>query len=94
MSDDSSEMNPLCLASHARLRRDGPEGIPLVVLPERALKLNETGREVLELCDGHHHRAAIVSILRTRHPGAENLEREVSDFLLEMQKLGVVREAV
>ena len=78
------------LASHAQLRQDPATDCSLVVLPERAVKLNESGREILELCDGERSAIAIASALRSRHPEVARLENDVHDFLGEMQRLGVL----
>lgn len=79
------------LASHAQLRQDPATDRTLVVLPERAVKLNESGREILELCDGERSAAAIASTLRSRHPEVARLENDVHEFLGEMQRLGVLQ---
>lgn len=82
---------PLRLAPGARLRDDS-EG-PLVVLAERAVQLNETGRTILALVDGTRSPCAISAALRDRHPEPPELERETYAFLEEMERLGVVEAA-
>ncbi len=77
------------LVSHAQLREE-PDGSTLVVLPERGVKLNESGREILALCDGSRSALAVAAELRERHPEVEHLESDVHDFLEQMEKLGVL----
>jgi pyrroloquinoline-quinone synthase len=82
---------PLRLAAGARLRDDA-EG-PLVVLAERAVQLNETGRTILSLVDGARSPCAVAAALRARHPEPPEVERETYAFLEEMERLGVVEAA-
>jgi pyrroloquinoline-quinone synthase len=77
------------VAPHAMLRLD--EG--LAVLPERAARLNESGCEILSLCDGTRTALEIAETLRGRHSGVARLEDDVHDFLARMTRLGVLRDA-
>jgi pyrroloquinoline-quinone synthase len=79
------------LAPHAMLR-DDPErpGHLLAVLPERGVRISESGREILQLCDGKRTSDAVASALRGRHPQVENLTSDVHEFLDHMQQLGVI----
>jgi pyrroloquinoline-quinone synthase len=79
------------LAPHAELRRDPAGEATLAVLPERAVALNATGREILALCDGDRTAAEVASELRRRHGGEAEIESDVHAFLGEMERLGVVR---
>jgi pyrroloquinoline-quinone synthase len=79
---------PLFFARGAQPRLGDPE--PLVVLPERAVKLAGSGREILSLCDGKRTAIAIAAALRERHPDVARLADDVHDFLDEMVKLGVL----
>jgi pyrroloquinoline-quinone synthase len=79
------------LAPGARLRDDA-EG-PLVVLPERAVKLNATGREILELADGSRSACGVAEAMRARHPAPPAVEREAYAFLEEMERLRVLEAA-
>jgi len=75
--------------------RDGPDGADetLVVLPERAVRINPSGAEILGLCDGATSAAAIAERLRDRHPTVPNVEPDVHDFLASMERLGVLESA-
>ncbi len=75
------------LAPSAQLRSEEPA---LVVLPERAVQLNDTGREILARCDGSRTANAIAGDLRRRHPEVEGVESDVHDFLDQMRQLGVL----
>jgi len=78
------------LTRHAKLRVDAADDRALVVLPERAVKLNESGREILALCDGRHSGDEIAAELHRRHPEVPQLASDVHEFLGEMEKLGVL----
>ncbi len=75
-------------ARAAQPRLEDPE--PLVVLPERAVKLSGSAREILAHCDGEHTGIAIAAAMRERHPDAERIADDVHDFLDEMVRLGVL----
>jgi pyrroloquinoline-quinone synthase len=77
----------------AKLRRDPLGDAALAVLPERALRINPTGREVLALCDGERSAEAIASLLAERHPDEPEAWAQVHVFLAEMTRLGVVEAA-
>ena len=81
------------LSPHALLREDaaGSEGgALLVVLPERAVRISESGREILTLCDGARTAAGVAAALRDRHEGVSQIEPDVHVFLAQMERLGVV----
>jgi len=60
----------LRLRPKARLVRRGRTGKMLLVYPERALELNASAVEVVELLDGTRTLADIVSEIAARHPDA------------------------
>jgi pyrroloquinoline-quinone synthase len=76
------------LSPHALLRREGDE--LLVVLPERAVKPSESGREILELCDGTRSAVEIARELEQRHPEVSDLVADVHRFLADVERLGVL----
>ncbi len=80
------------LAAHAMLRKEG-EDSTLVVLPERAVRLGGSGREILDLCDGSRTSVEIAVGLGERHPDIEHLWDDVHDFIAEMERLGVLARA-
>lgn len=82
---------PLAFSRAAQPRLEDPE--PLVVLPERAVALGGSGREILALCDGRRRPVDVAAALRARHPDVADLEADVHDFLDEMLRLGVLTGA-
>jgi pyrroloquinoline-quinone synthase len=76
------------LVAHAVLREEDAQ--TLVVLPERAVKLGGSGREILELCDGDRSRDSIARTLHERHTDVDSIVEDVHDFLAAMEKLGVL----
>ena len=77
----------------AKLRRDPAGEALLAVLPERAVRINQTGREVLALCEGERSAEAIATELASRHPDEPGAWEQVHAFLDEMTRLGVVENS-
>jgi len=50
----------------AGCRWGGPTEAPVVLFPEGAIRVEGTGRVILELCDGHFSLAEIVQKLETQ----------------------------
>jgi pyrroloquinoline-quinone synthase len=78
---------------HAELRLEAAAEQALVVLPERAVRLNASGREILEMCDGTRSAGAIARALGLRHPEIEQVESDVHQFLERMEQVGVLEVA-
>jgi pyrroloquinoline-quinone synthase len=76
------------LARHARLRQE--DGETLLVLPERAVRLSASGREILDLCDGRRSALELAAELERRHPGDVGVADATHAFLAEMEQLGVL----
>jgi pyrroloquinoline-quinone synthase len=76
------------ISPHAQLREEA--GGLLIVLPERAVKPSESGREILALCDGERSAVEIADALRERHPEVTGLANDVHEFLASMHELGVL----
>jgi len=74
------------LVPRARIRSDEN----LIVLPERAVEINQTGREILELCDGQRTVNAIAAEMRVSHPSAERVEIDTYDFLEGVSAAGAI----
>ena len=62
----------------------------VLVLPERAIRLEGSGGEILELVDGQRSQADIEAVLDARYPGTEGLAHEIARFLDEMIAMGGV----
>ena len=86
----ASEMRPV-LWRLARLDFDAVRGRPIVQYPEGALLLNESGREILELCDGSRTVSDIAAGLAARY-GAD-VESDVREFLGRLVERELVLDA-
>lgn len=64
----------------------------MLMFPEGALRLQGTGREILELCDGQRSLAQIVEALRMQYKSGDGdrIELEVSSFLESLQQKRIV----
>jgi len=82
------------LSPHALLRDDAERpGRSIAVLPERGVRINEAGREILALCDGARTADAVASELRARHADEPHVFEDVHEFLDSMERLGVIERA-
>ena len=79
------------LAAKARLRLDKVSGKMLLLYPERGLALNETGAEILGLCDGELRVCEIIETLAARHGPQETLAEEVRGFLQDLADRNLLR---
>jgi pyrroloquinoline quinone biosynthesis protein D len=81
------------LAARARLKFDPIAGQELILFPEAALALNETGAAIVRLCDGTHSTDEIVGQLAKNYGGADRdaLAREVMDFLATIRARGLLQ---
>jgi pyrroloquinoline quinone biosynthesis protein D len=71
-----------------RLHFDPVRQRPVLLYPEGAVLLNDTGAAILELCDGSNSVAQIVRILTDRY------QADVSDDVTEYLKLMAERELI
>jgi pyrroloquinoline-quinone synthase len=79
------------LAPHALLRNDEERpASAIAVLPERGVRINEAGREILALCDGVRTADEIACELRARHAEEPDVWSDVHEFLAQMERLGVL----
>ena len=64
----------------------------MLMFPEGALRLQGTGREILERCDGERSVQQIVEELRARYATGDGgrIEQEVSSFLQTLQQKRIV----
>jgi pyrroloquinoline quinone biosynthesis protein D len=89
-------MAPLTDASQPRLaagcRWGGTEQDRIILFPEGAIKLQGTGRQVLERCDGQRTFGEIITDLQkefgTTDP--EKIRADISTFLEQLQKKRIV----
>ena len=64
-------MNRPRLVDGARLQYDDVRDEHLLLVPEGAVRLNETAAQVLELCDGRRSLDEIAAALSQRYSGAD-----------------------
>ena len=81
------------LAARARLKFDPVAKQELILFPEAALALNETGAAIVRLCDGARSINEIVDLLSKNYDNAERaaLMREVMDFLDTIRARGLLQ---
>ena len=81
------------LAARARLKFDPIANNEMLLFPEAALALNETGAAILRLCDGALSINEIVDQLSKKYDnaGRDALMREVVDFLATIRARGLLQ---
>ena len=85
-------MNRPRLVDGARLQYDDVREEHLLLIPEGAVRLNETAAHVLELCDGERSLDEIAAALSERYAGADVAE-DVRELLGGMGERGLVVDA-
>ena len=81
------------LASRARLKFDPIAKQEMILFPEAALALNETGAAIMRLCDGARSIDQIVAELSKNYGGPDRdaLMSEVVDFLATIRARGLLQ---
>ena len=85
-------MNRPRLADGARLQYDDVREEHLLLVPEGAVRLNETAANVLELCDGRRSLEEIAAALSERYSGADVTD-DVRELVGGMAAHGLVIDA-
>ena len=85
-------MNRPRLVDGARLQYDDVRDEHLLLVPEGAVRLNETAAHVLELCDGERSLDDIAAALSTRYAGADVTD-DVRELIGGMGARGLVVDA-
>jgi pyrroloquinoline quinone biosynthesis protein D len=80
------------LADGARLTYDDVREEHLLLIPEGAVRLNETAARVLELCDGERSLEEIATALSVRYSGADVTD-DVRELLEGLGERGLVLDA-
>jgi pyrroloquinoline quinone biosynthesis protein D len=80
------------LVDGARLQYDDVREQHLLLIPEGAVRLNETAAQVLELCDGRRSPDDIAETLSARYDGAD-VARDVRELLEALGERGLVLDA-
>ena len=75
----------------ARLDFDAVRQQHVLLYPEGAVLLNETGTAILKLCDGHHTISAIGEVLRERYQ--RDVTGDVMEYLSQLAEREFIREA-
>ncbi len=74
----------------ARLQFDPVRQRPVLLYPEGAVLLNDTGAAILELCNGSHTVGQIVRILNERYQA--DVSADVTEYLADMADRELVRD--
>jgi coenzyme PQQ biosynthesis protein PqqD len=74
----------------ARLEYDAVRGRPVLLYPEGAVLLNETGKAVLELVDGKRTVAEIAAILGDRYQA--DVSADVAEYLAHLADKELIRD--
>ena len=85
-------MNRPRLVDGVRLQYDDVRAQHLLLVPEGAVRLNETAAQVLELCDGRRSLEEIAAVLSQRYSGAD-VTADVRELLGGMVEHGLVVDA-
>jgi pyrroloquinoline quinone biosynthesis protein D len=80
------------LVEGARLQYDDVREEHLLLIPEGAVRLNETAVQVLELCDGRRSLDDIATALSARYDGAD-VAADVRELLDALGERGLVIDA-
>jgi pyrroloquinoline quinone biosynthesis protein D len=89
-------MAPLLDSSQPRLaagcRWGGTEADRMILFPEGAIKLQGTGRQVLERCDGQRTFGAIIAELQKEFGKTDpaKIRDDIAQFLEQLQKKRIV----
>jgi pyrroloquinoline quinone biosynthesis protein D len=85
-------VNRPVLIDGVRLQYDDVRGEHLLLIPEGAVRLNQTAVHVLELCDGRRSLEEIADTLSERYAGADVAD-DVRELLGGMGERGLVVDA-
>ena len=90
MNSDAPKNRPR-LAKRVRLQTDTVSGNPILLHQEAILVLNQTGYEILQLCDGVRALSEIVQDLETQYPTAKAiLAQEVLQYIEAISQKGLL----
>jgi coenzyme PQQ biosynthesis protein PqqD len=74
----------------ARLDHDPVRGRPVLLYPEGAVLLNDTGKAILELVDGRRTVAEIAAVLGERYNA--DVSADVSEYLSALEARELIRD--
>ena len=75
----------------ARLEFDAVRGRPVLLYPEGAVLLNQTGEAVLKLVDGKRTVSEIAAILGERYQA--DVATDVAEYLSDLERRELIRDA-
>ena len=75
----------------ARLDFDAVRGRPVLLYPEGAVLLNQTGEAVLKLVDGKRTVGEIATILGEQYQA--DVTADVADYLADLERRELIRDA-
>jgi pyrroloquinoline quinone biosynthesis protein D len=79
------------LTKHARLHIDPVRDQPVLMHQEAVLVLNDSGYQILGLCDGTHTLSEIIQNLEHKYPAAQSiLAREVTEYIELIRQKGLL----
>jgi coenzyme PQQ biosynthesis protein PqqD len=79
------------LSRHVRLHTDKVSGAPVLLLPETIIVLNQTGYDILRLCDGSRTTPEIVQVLGSKYSADRlTLSREIFEYLQAIRQKGLI----
>jgi pyrroloquinoline quinone biosynthesis protein D len=79
------------LAKRVRLQIDAVSGYPVLLHQEAIMVLNQTGYEILRLCDGTHTLREILQDLENQYPAAKSiLSQEVLQYFEAISQRGLI----
>lgn len=89
--NSSAPNNHPRLAKRARLQIDAASRNPVLLHQEAIMVLNQTGYEILRLCDGTRTLSEIIRHLENEYPVAQSiLSREVSQYIEAICQKGLI----
>lgn len=90
VNSDASNNRPR-LAKRVRFQTDTVSGNPVLLHQEVVMVLNQTGYEILRLCDGMHTLSEIIQHLETQYPAAKSiLLKEVLQYIDAISQKGLI----
>jgi pyrroloquinoline quinone biosynthesis protein D len=90
MNVDSAKNRPL-LAKRVRLQIDAVSSNPVLLHQEAVVVLNQTGYEILRLCDGTRTLREILQDLENQYPAAKSVVSvEVLEYLEAISQRGLI----
>ena len=89
MTSPAPDASTVRVAPKARLQWDEVRERHVLLYPEGLVALNETGADILALCDGTRTVAGIVTSLQQRY-GVEGVQQDVTGFLEALAAKGLI----